>query len=84
MILVQQFRGGLVFKAHRLCVSLNSRLESNKEEEKVDLRKVPRGDRREFRSQAVEVPPCHRDHFSTTALRHGSLNSLLVALYLPS
>ena len=30
---VQRFRGGLVFKAHRLCVSLNSRLESNKEEE---------------------------------------------------
>jgi len=32
---VQRFRGGLVFKAHRLCVSLNSRLESNKEEEGV-------------------------------------------------
>jgi len=31
---VQRFRGGLVFKAHRLCVSLNSRLESNQEEEK--------------------------------------------------
>ena len=31
---VQRFRGGLVFEAHRLCVSLNSRLESNKEEEK--------------------------------------------------
>jgi len=31
---VQRFRGGLVFKAHRLCVSLNSRLESNKTEEK--------------------------------------------------
>jgi len=30
---VQQFRGGLVFKAHRLCVSLNSGLESNKEGE---------------------------------------------------
>jgi len=30
---VQRFRGGLVFKAHRLCVSLNSRLESNREEE---------------------------------------------------
>ena len=29
---VQRFRGGLVFKPHRLCVSLNSRLESNKEE----------------------------------------------------
>ena len=30
---MQRFRGGLVFTAHRLCVSLNSRLESNKEEE---------------------------------------------------
>jgi len=30
---VQRFRGGLVFKAHRLCVSLNSGLDSNKEEE---------------------------------------------------
>ena len=29
------FRGGLVFKDHRLCVSPNSRLESNKEEEKM-------------------------------------------------
>ena len=26
-------RVGLVFQAHRLCISLNSRLESNKEEE---------------------------------------------------
>jgi len=31
---VQRFRGGLVFKARRLCVSLNSRRGSNKEEEK--------------------------------------------------
>jgi len=30
---VKRFRGGLVFKAHRLFVSLNSRLESNEEEE---------------------------------------------------
>ena len=29
---MQRFRGGLVFKAHRLCVSLNSGLESNKED----------------------------------------------------
>jgi len=28
--------GGLLFKAHRLCVSLNSRIESNKEEEKKE------------------------------------------------
>ena len=34
---MQRFRGGLVFKAHRLCVSLNSRLETNKEEEEEDL-----------------------------------------------
>ena len=32
---VQRFRGGLVFKAHILCVALNSRLESIKEEKKV-------------------------------------------------
>jgi len=37
---VQRFRGGLVFKAHRLCVSLNSRLESNKEEEPSLKRKT--------------------------------------------
>ena len=30
---MQQFRGGLAFKAHSLCVSLNSRLESDYEEE---------------------------------------------------
>jgi len=35
---VQRLRGGLVFKAHRLSVSLNSRLESNQEE--GDLRGV--------------------------------------------
>jgi len=31
---VQRFRDGLVFRAHKLCVSLNSRLESNKEEKR--------------------------------------------------
>jgi len=31
-----QFRGGLVFKAHKLCVSLNSRLASNTEEEEEE------------------------------------------------
>ena len=36
---MQRFRGGLVSEAHRLGVSLNSRLESNKEEEGA---KVPR------------------------------------------
>ena len=35
---VQRFRGGLAFKAHSLCVSLNSRLESTKEEEKIRRR----------------------------------------------
>ena len=32
----QQFQGGLVFKAHRLCVSLDARRESNKQERKKD------------------------------------------------
>ena len=32
---VQRFRGGLVFKADRLCVSLNSGLEINQEQEDV-------------------------------------------------
>ena len=31
------FRGGLVFKAHRLCISLNSRLASDTEEEEKNL-----------------------------------------------
>ena len=31
---MQRFRGGLVFESHRLCVSLNSRPEGNKEEKK--------------------------------------------------
>ena len=31
---VQRFRGGLAFKAHRLCVSLNSRLENNKKKQR--------------------------------------------------
>jgi len=34
---MQWFRGGLVFKAHRLCASLYSRLASNQEEEEEKL-----------------------------------------------
>ena len=52
----QRFRGGLVFKAHRLCVSLNSRLQSNKEEEEKDVTctKVTMDD--------ASRPPIHRQH----------------------
>ena len=55
---MQRFRGGLVFKAHRLCVSLNSRLESSKEE-KVggclhDARRHPEDLRREGLGVRVE------------------------------
>ena len=39
---MQRFRGGLVFKAHRLCVALNSGLESNKEEKEVHLKLAAR------------------------------------------
>ena len=42
---VQRFRGELVFKAHRLCVSLNSRLDSdNEEEEEEEEGTRPRGE----------------------------------------
>ena len=33
---MQRCQGGLVFKAHRLCESLNSRLESDKEEKEEE------------------------------------------------
>ena len=33
---MQRFRGGLVFKAHSLCVSFNSRFESNNGEEEEE------------------------------------------------
>jgi len=33
---VKRFRGGLVFKAHRRCVSLDTRRESNKEEKEYE------------------------------------------------
>ena len=38
---MQRFQDGLVFKAHRLCVSLNSRRKSNKEEEEEDADETP-------------------------------------------
>jgi len=47
---LERFRGGLVFKAHRLCVSLNSRLESNTEEEEGALGEL--GWTPEFRCQS--------------------------------
>jgi len=37
-----RFRGGLVLKAHRLCVSLISRLERNNEEKRSDLGSLAR------------------------------------------
>jgi len=47
----QRFRGGLVFEAHRLCVSLNSRLESNEDER-----------RRPEPSTAHQVPAARHHH----------------------
>ena len=40
---VQRFRGGLVFKAYRRCVSLNSRLKSNALKTADDLASRPQG-----------------------------------------
>ena len=39
---LQRFRGGLVFEAHRLCVSLNSKRESNTQEKKSSTSVEPR------------------------------------------
>ena len=50
---VQRFRGRLVFKAHRLCASLNSRLGSNTEEEK-------RPDRGQLGHLSTYVPDMYR------------------------
>ena len=51
---MQRLRGGLVFKAHRLFVSLNSMLESNKEEEEMNL---------ENEFGALRLPWNHKDDF---------------------
>ena len=49
-----EFRGGLVSKAHRLCVSLNSRLESNKEEEEGFAGEAREGGARRRRTEPRE------------------------------
>ena len=52
----QRFRGGLVLTAHRLCASLNSRLESCEEEEKkisVSLIRVAVAAHRKHRTHAL-------------------------------
>ena len=38
---VQRFRGGRVFQAHGLCVSLNSRLEEEKKKNEAEENKIP-------------------------------------------
>jgi len=56
---VQRFRGGLVFKAHRICVSLNSTLERNKEEKETDPAVFP--------EEAIDV--CGHPHAEGNDLR---------------
>ena len=60
---VQRFRGGLVFKAHRLCVSLNSRLESNKEEEGEARGGMAAGVRVTKDGEGKSRSTCERDFF---------------------
>ena len=52
---MQRFQGGLVVKAHRLCVSLNSGLESNKEEG----RSTPWSSEESSEESASDVPSEH-------------------------
>jgi len=46
---VQRFQGGLVLKARRLCVSLSSRLESNKERRELIVTREPFKDVHRFK-----------------------------------
>ena len=67
-----RFRGGLVFKAYRLCVSLNSRLDSNKKEEERQRVMVERSGRRatvEFQVLVV----CQPAAFGVWSLEFGGL-----------
>jgi len=69
---VQRFRGGLVFKAHRLCVSLNSRLESNKEEEEV-----PGGERaQELQCHISAIEKSNRNPLLPIEIEIGVLKSI--------
>jgi hypothetical protein len=54
---VKRFRGGLVFKAHRLFVPLNSRLSSDNEEEAAQTKGTGRTTTRsqEFAPEAVAL-----------------------------
>jgi len=51
---LQRFRGGLVFKARRLCVSLNSGFESNKEEGAFLSKECAHGDDVEHRRHGCQ------------------------------
>jgi len=66
----KRFRGGLVFKAHILCVCLNSRLESNKEEEDTSAGDEEAHDARGVRQR-------QRDH-----QWRGHLPSIVISAYL--
>jgi len=70
---VQRFRGGLVIKAHRLCASLNSRLESNKEEEnvrvKIKKRRSGHGTRRRALRACLQVVPVKGSRLGFKAIR---------------
>jgi len=55
-----------VFKAHRLCVSLNSRLESNKEEEE------------KTRQSYHRVGIADRSFYFAVVLKHGEKQSYFV------
>ena len=54
---MQRFRGGLVFQAHRRCVSLNSRLGSNKEDEEQSNKSGPDSGPDHFQVKVIQVAP---------------------------
>ena len=61
--IVQRFRGGLVFKAHRLCVSFNSSLECDKEGQLLIPPDIPDPRRESATQPGCAIPnPLHLMH----------------------
>ena len=75
---VQWFRGGLVFKAHRLCVSLNSRLGSNKEEEKTG--EAPQDMSGLGSHRSIQGYLAHKKQRRPRTLQYGCAQGLMVVL----
>ena len=75
---MKRFRGGLVFEAHRLFASLNSRLESIEEEEKGSSHQLSR-EKSTHRQKSTHRPSSGSISQSQTERGHGPIIVLVMA-----